>query len=189
MVQSGGNSSSSKSDDKSRRLTTDEPLWGVEPGRKRAAPGPGAAGHPDPPADPPAPEPGAADAASDPPVPPPPAPGTARPFWRRSEFRVNFMLAVGAVLLLGVGFLLGATLTRDRAPAAGPTTTVVRQSPSTATSPGNAGSVATPRACAAAMERADQVISYLIARIRDRRLSTSLQQFVEYRRACQQAAR
>jgi hypothetical protein len=186
-VQSGGNSSSSKTDDKSRRLTTDEPLWGVEPGRKRAAPGDAdaAAGRPDPPA----PEPEAAGTASDPPAAPPPAPGTTRPFWRRSEFRVNLMLALAAAILLGIGFLLGATLTPDRTPAAGPTTTAVRQSPSTAASPGNAGSVATPRACAAAMERADQVISYLIAKIRDRRLSTSLQQFVEYRRACQQAAR
>jgi hypothetical protein len=39
------------------------------------------------------------------------------------------------------------------------------------------------------MERADAAISYLVGRIRDQRLSDTIQQFVESRRACQAAMR
>jgi hypothetical protein len=99
---------------------------------------------------------------------------------------VRALLAAAAVLLL-LGFLLGASLTHDEAPRpARPPPTLAQQpapAPSSTAAPG-----AVPRACSEAMERADQVISYLIGNIRDQRLSTSLQEFVVSRRACQQAA-
>ena len=127
-----------------------------------------------------------------------PAPRTAAPgpspSRRRSELRVNALLAAAAALLLAVGFLLGATLTNSStkgpAPAASPATTGVQ--PPLPTSPpasGRVGQGAPPQPCMVAMERADQVISYLVARIRDQRLSDSVQAFVNARRACQQAAR
>jgi hypothetical protein len=46
-----------------------------------------------------------------------------------------------------------------------------------------------PRECLVAMERADAAIAYLVGNIRDQRLSDTIQEFVESRRACQAAVR
>jgi hypothetical protein len=109
------------------------------------------------------------------------------PRQRRGLLRVDLLIAVAAVALLLVGFLLGVAVTRAGtpeprpvtqapAPPAPSTSIVVRQAPP-------------PRACLVAMERADAAISYLVGRIRDQRLSDTIQQFVESRRACQAAVR
>ena len=94
---------------------------------------------------------------------------------RRRLLRVDLLIAVAALGLLLVGFLLGAAVTRADTPA--PSTSIVgRPAPP-------------PRACLVAMERADAAISYLVGRIRDQRLSDTIQEFVESRRACQAAVR
>jgi hypothetical protein len=101
---------------------------------------------------------------------------------------VNALLAGGALLLLLVGFVLGAAVTNDRSPGpARPPPTQALPAPSAPPST-TVRPAPPPQACLDAMERADQVISYLIGKIRDQRLSKSLQEFVESRRACQQAA-
>jgi hypothetical protein len=46
-----------------------------------------------------------------------------------------------------------------------------------------------PRECLIAMERADAAIAYLVGNLRDQRLSDTIQEFVESRRACQAAVR
>jgi hypothetical protein len=177
MLHQGKGARPRKPDDTVKRLSTSEPLWEAEPSPKMAAPG--------------IPDPGRRPAD-----PAPAAPGAgSRPSRRRSELRVNALLAAAAALLLAVGFLLGATLTntntnpKDPDPAASPATTGVQ--PSLPTSPPSSGTAGQgpPQPCMVAMERADQVISYLVARIRDQRLSDSVQAFVDARRACQQAAR
>jgi hypothetical protein len=114
------------------------------------------------------------------PVPPPPA--ERRPLWRRA-LRVNLVLASGAVVLLLVGYLGGAAVTRDgastppqaTAPPAPTATSIVPAPP--------------PRACVVAVEQADIAISYLVGNIRDQRLSRAIQEFVKSRRTCQQAMR
>ena len=179
MLRQGKGARPRKPDDTVKRLSTSEPLWEAEPSPKRVAPG--------------IPDPGRRPAD-----PAPTAPGAgSRPSRRRSELRVNALLAAAAALLLAVGFLLGATLTntntntntKDPDPAASQATTGVQPSiPTSPPSSGTAGQGA-PQPCMVAMERADQVISYLVARIRDQRLSDSVQAFVDARRACQQAAR
>jgi hypothetical protein len=194
-VRQGKNARPREPDEPAKRLSTDEPLWDAAPAPKRAAPG--VSGPVRGPAEPA--RPGATPAGSEPPAAsaPPPGPRPPRPeatgprrFWRRSEFRVNAVLAAAAVLLLVVGFGLGAALTRDPAPAAPPASAgVQRPRPTSPPSRGTARQAAPPQSCMVAMERADQVISYLVARIRDRRLSASLQAFINARRACQQAAR
>ena len=169
-------------DEAPKRLSSDESLWGdQESKRKRGGPAFGvrvddlSAKEPD---DPPVPVPAKR------PDPDPPAP---RP--RRRLLRVDLLIAFAAVGLLLVGFLLGAVVTRagteeprpvaDTAapPSAPPSTTVlVRPGPP-------------PRECLIAMERADAAIAYLVGNIRDQRLSDTIQEFVESRRACQAAVR
>jgi hypothetical protein len=105
---------------------------------------------------------------------------------RRRLLRVDLLIAVAAVALLLVGFLLGAAVTRAgmreqqpvaQAPAPVPSTSiVVRRAPP-------------PRECLIAMEKADAAIAYLVGFIRDQRLSNTIQEFVESRRACQAALR
>jgi hypothetical protein len=112
---------------------------------------------------------------------------TTPPRPRRRLLRVDLLIAVAALALLLVGFVLGAAVTRAGTPAPRPatqpsappapsTSIVVRQAPP-------------PRACLVAMERADAAIAYLVGHIRDQRLSDTIQQFVESRRACQAAVR
>jgi hypothetical protein len=156
-------------DEAPKRLSSDESLWGdQESNRRRGGPAFGVQ----------------VDEVPDKrPDPDPPEP---RP--RRRLLRVDVLIALAAVGLLLVGFLLGVAVTRagteeppvaDTAtpPAAPPSTTVVvRQEPP-------------PRECLIAMERADAAIAYLVGNIRDQRLSDTIQEFVESRRACQAAVR
>jgi hypothetical protein len=153
-------------DEAPKRLSSDESLWGdQESKRKRGGPAFGVrvvpVTRPDP--DPPEPRP------------------------RRRLLRVDLLIALAAVVLLLVGFLLGMAVTRagsdepppvaDTAPSPAPSTSiVVRPAPP-------------PRECLTAMERADAAIAYLVGNIRDQRLSDTIQEFVESRRACQAAVR
>ena len=109
----------------------------------------------------------------------------------RRLLRVDLLIAASALGLLLVGFLLGAAVTRAGTPAPRPATQAsappaVPPAPSTSV-PARPGPP--PRECLVAMERADAAISYLVGRIRDQRLSDTIQQFVESRRACQAAVR
>jgi len=115
-------------------------------------------------------------------TPAPPPPAERRPLWRRA-LRVNLVLAGAAVVLLLVGYLGGAAVTRDGAST--PPQATAPPSP-TATSIVPAPP---PRACVVAVEQADIAISYLVGNIRDQRLSRAIQEFVKSRRACQQAMR
>jgi hypothetical protein len=115
-------------------------------------------------------------------TPAPPPPAERRPLWRRA-LRVNLVLASAAVVLLLVGYLGGAAVTRDGA-----------STPPQATAPPSpiATSIVPappPRACVVAVEQADIAISYLVGNIRDQRLSRAIQEFVKSRRTCQQAMR
>jgi hypothetical protein len=103
---------------------------------------------------------------------------------------VDLLIAVAALGLLLVGFLLGAAVTGAGTPAPRPAT----QASSPAVPPAPSTSVVVrpappPRACLVAMERADAAISYLVGHIRDQRLSDTIQEFVASRRACQAAVR
>jgi hypothetical protein len=165
-------------DEAPKRLSSDESLWGdQESKRKRGGPAFGV--RVDPPEEP----------DDDPPAPvlmkrPDPDPPEPRP--RRRLLRVDLLIALAAVGLLLVGFLLGAAVTRggteepppaaDSQAAAPSTSIVVRPAPP-------------PRECLIAMERADAAIAYLVGNIRDQRLSDTIQEFVESRRACQAAVR
>jgi hypothetical protein len=167
-------------DEAPKRLSSDESLWGdQEPRRKRGGSAFGVRVDE-------LPKEAPSGTFSRPPRPsevPEPRP-------RRRLLRVDLLIAVAALGLLLVGFLLGAAVTRAGTPAPRPapqastppvapapsTSIVVRQAPP-------------PRACLVAMERADAAISYLVGRIRDQRLSDTIQQFVESRRACQAAVR
>jgi hypothetical protein len=151
-------------DEAPERLSSDESLWGdQESKRKRGGPAFGVQ-------------------VDDP---PPPVPEPPRP--RRRLLRVDLLIALAAVVLLLVGFLIGMAVTRaasdepppvaDTASPAAPSTSIeVRQAPP-------------PRACLIAMERADAAIAYLVGNIRDQRLADTIQEFVESRRACQAAVR
>jgi hypothetical protein len=151
-------------DEAPERLSSDESLWGdQESKRKRGGP--------------------AFGVQVDDPLPPVPEP--PRP--RRRLLRVDLLIALAAVVLLLVGFLIGMAVTRaasdepppvagTASPASPSTSIVVRQAPP-------------PRECLIAMERADAAIAYLVGNIRDQRLSDTIQEFVESRRACQAAVR
>jgi hypothetical protein len=115
-------------------------------------------------------------------TPAPPPPAERRPLWRRA-LRVNLVLASAAAVLLLVGYLGGAAVTRDGAST--PPQATAPPSP-TATSIVPAPP---PRACVVAVEQADIAISYLVGNIRDQRLSRAIQEFVKSRRTCQQAMR
>jgi hypothetical protein len=110
-----------------------------------------------------------------------------RPLWRRTQLLAAGLLA--AALALGV--LVGAasssgkpTAAQRRAAAAAS----VQTTPPAPTAPSGDASVGQPPACLAAVEAAEQVISYLVGNLRDKRLSNSLQEFVRTRQACLQAS-
>lgn len=187
-------------DEAPERLSSDESLWGnQESKRKRGGPAfgvrvdqlpqeqPGGAltrlpkpsnaldrtepaDESTPPADPPA----------NPPA-PPASPPSRDP---RRLRRVDLLIAASAIALLLVGFLLGAAVTRagTEPPAAQPARSVTVTSLVPQPAP-------PPRECLVAMERADAAIAYLVGNIRDQRLSDTIQEFVESRRACQAAVR
>jgi hypothetical protein len=166
------------SDEAPKRLSSDESLWGdQESKRKRGGPAFGVR----------------VDELSEPSDPAPPIlmkrpdPDPPEPRPRRRLLRVDLLIALAAVGLLLVGFLAGVAVTRagteEPPPVAatgGPvvpsTSIVVRPAPP-------------PRECLIAMERADAAIAYLVGNIRDQRLSDTIQEFVESRRACQAAVR
>jgi hypothetical protein len=159
-------------DEAPERLSSDESLWGdQESKRKRGGPAFGVRV-----------DDSTLTVPSKRPDPDPPEP---RP--RRRLLRVDLLIALAAVGLLLVGFLAGVVVTRAGteepppvANTAGPvvpsTSIVVRPAPP-------------PRECLIAMERADAAIAYLVGNIRDQRLSDTIQEFVESRRACQAAVR
>jgi hypothetical protein len=164
-------------DEAPKRLSSDESLWGdQESKRKRGGPAFGVR----------------VDALEEPDGPPAPVltkrpdPDPPEPRPRRRLLRVDLLIALAAVGLLLVGFLLGVAVTRggteepppvaDTRRSAPSTSVVVRQDPP-------------PRECLIAMERADAAIAYLVGNIRDQRLSDTIQEFVESRRACQAAVR
>jgi hypothetical protein len=176
-------------DEAPKRLSSDESLWGEqEPKRKRGAPAfgvrvdqlpegqPGGALSKPPKVQrsPDRTEP--ASEASPPPIPP------VRDSRRRLR-RVDLLIALSAIALLLVGFLLGAAVTRAGTPEspaaeASPPATVTTLAPRPAPP---------PTECLVAVERADAAIAYLVGNIRDQRLSDTIREFVESRRACQAA--
>jgi hypothetical protein len=142
-------------EDPSRRLSSDEPLWGdAEGGRVPAAAGP------------------------------PPDPASRRPPWRRA-LRVNLLLAGGAVALLLAGFGLGAAVSGSGSPP--PATPQPPATVATATVTSAAAPSPPLEACTTAIEWADKAIAYMVANIRDERLTRAIQEFVENRRACRRA--
>jgi hypothetical protein len=156
-------------DEAPKRLSSDESLWGdQEPRRKQGGSAFGVR-------------------VDELPEEAPSGTFTRPPRPRRRLLRVDLLIAVAALALLLVGFLLGAAVSRAGTPEPRPatqassppapsTSIVVRRAPP-------------PRACLVAMERADAAIAYLVGQIRDQRLSDTIQQFVESRRACQAAMR
>jgi hypothetical protein len=115
----------------------------------------------------------------------PPSPEPRQDGRRRRAGSGRVLVAAGGLALLLVGFLLGAGLTGDRAAPTGsapaPTSPSVASTPPASSAPG-AGQV--PRDCLAAIERADQAISYLVGNIRDRRLSEAMLDFIATKSAC-----
>ena len=188
-------------DEAPKRLSSDESLWGdQESKRKRGGPAfgvrvdqlpqeqpGGALTRPSKPSNPPDRSEPAAEASppADPPAdaPAPPASPPARDPRRRLR-RVDLLIAASAIALLLVGFLVGAAVTRagtdPSAAQPGPSATVTSLVPQPAPP---------PRECLVAMERADAAIAYLVGNIRDQRLSDTIQEFVDSRRACQAAVR
>jgi hypothetical protein len=165
-------------DEAPKRLSSDESLWGdQEPRRKRGGSAFGVRVDE-------LPREAPSGTFSRPPRPsevPEPRP-------RRRLLRVDLLIAVAALGLLLVGFLLGAAVTRGGTPAP-PVTQAAAPTVPPAPSTSIVVRPAPPRACLVAMERADAAISYLVGRIRDQRLSDTIQQFVAARRACQAAVR
>jgi hypothetical protein len=187
-------------DEAPKRLSSDESLWGdQESKRKRGGPAfgvrvdqlpqeqPGGAlaklskpsSSPDR-SEPAAEAPPPADPPANPPAPPagPPARDPRR------LRRVDLLIAASAIALLLVGFLVGTAVTRVGAepPAGQPPRSVTVTSLVPQPAP-------PPRECLVAMERADAAIAYLVGNIRDQRLSDTIQEFVDSRRACQAAVR
>lgn len=187
-------------DEAPKRLSSDESLWGdQESKRKRGGPAfgvrvdqlpqeqPGGAltRRPKPSNAPDRTEPAAeAPPAADPPANPPAPPASPPSRDPRRLRRVDLLIAASAIALLLVGFLLGAAVTRagTEPPAAQPARSVTVTSLVPQPAP-------PPRECLVAMERADAAIAYLVGNIRDQRLSDTIQEFVESRRACQAAVR
>jgi len=187
-------------DEVPKRLSSDESLWGnQEKKRKRGGPAFGVrvdevseeepGGTLSRPSRPLKPSAVPATVPDDPPVPVPaerPDPDPAEPRPRRRLLRVDLLIAVAAIVLLLVGFLLGVAVTRAGTDEPRPVAQTVAPPPSTSipVPPGPP-----PRECLIAMERADAAIAYLVGNIRDQRLSDTIQEFVESRRACQAAVR
>jgi len=187
-------------DEAPKRLSSDESLWGnQEKKRKRGGPAFGVrvdevseeepGGTLSRPSRPLKPSAVPATVPDDPPVPVPaqrPDPDPAEPRPRRGLLRVDLLIAVAAVVLLLVGFLLGVAVTRAGTEEPRPVAQTAAPAPSTSI-PVRPGPP--PRECLVAMERADAAIAYLVGNIRDQRLSDTIQEFVESRRACQAAVR
>jgi hypothetical protein len=156
-------------DEAPKRLSSDESLWGEqESKRKRGGPAFGVRVD-----QLPEDEPGGTLTTPSTSFPAP------RRRWRLR--RVDLLIAAAALVLLLVGFLLGLTVRPDERPAPA-------VAPASVTSPAPRPAPP-PRACLVAMERADAAIAYLVGNIRDQRLSDTIQEFVESRRACQAAMR
>jgi hypothetical protein len=163
-------------DEAPKRLSSDESLWGdQESRRKHGEPAFGVRVDELPPEEP-------SGTLARPPRPL----GVPEPRPRRRLLRVDLLIAVAAAALLLVGFLLGAAVTRAGTREPRPVTQAVASPPSTSIvlRPGPP-----PPECLVAMERADAAIAYLVGQIRDQRLSDTIQEFVESRRACQAAMR
>ena len=187
-------------DEAPKRLSSDESLWGnQEKKRKRGGPAFGVrvdevseeepGGTLSRPSRPLKPSAVPATVPDDPPVPVPaqrPDPDPAEPRPRRGLLRVDLLIAVAAVVLLLVGFLLGVAVTRAGTEEPRPVAQTAAPAPSTSI-PVRPGPP--PRECLVAMERADAAIAYLVGNIRDQRLSDTIQEFVESRRVCQVAVR
>jgi len=188
-------------DEAPKRLSSDESLWGDQrKKRKRGGPAFGVrvdeASEEEPsgtlsrPSGPLKPSAAPASVPNDPPAPvppdPPDPPDPADPRPRRGLLRVDLLIAVAAVVLLLVGFLLGVAVTRAGTEEPRPVAQTAAPAPSTSI-PVRPGPP--PRECLIAMERADAAIAYLVGNIRDQRLSDTIQEFVESRRACQAAVR
>jgi hypothetical protein len=156
-------------DEAPKRLSSDESLWGEqESKRKRGGPGFGVRVD-----QLPQDRPGGTLVT--------PSASLTAPERRWRLRRVDLLIGTAALLLLLVGFLLGAAATPER-PAARPAAPVTVTSLVPWPAP-------PPRACLVAMERADAAIAYLVGNVRDQRLSDTIQEFVESRRACQAAVR
>ena len=164
-------------DEAPKRLSSDESLWGEQSKRKRGGPAFGV------PVD---------DLSRKRPNDPSPLvpvkrpdPGLPEPRPRRRLLRVDLLIALAAVVLLLVGFLLGVAVTRagDEEP---PLANTAAPAPSTSI---EVRPAPPPQECLTAMERADAAIAYLVGNIRDQRLSKTIQEFVDSRRACQAAMR
>jgi hypothetical protein len=115
---------------------------------------------------------------------PPPDPAGRRPPWRRA-LRVNLLLAGGAVALLLAGFGLGTAVGGSGSPPRAtprPPATVATATVTSAAVPSPP-----PKACTTAIESADKAIAYMVAKIRDERLTRAIQEFVANRRACRRA--
>jgi len=186
-------------DEAPKRLSSDESLWGNQEKRKRGGPAFGVrvdevseeepGGTLSRPSTALKPSAVPATVPDDPPVPVPaerPDPDPAEPRPRRGLLRVDLLIAVAAVVLLLVGFLLGVAVTRAGTEEPRPVAQTAAPAPSTSI-PVRPGPP--PRECLIAMERADAAIAYLVGNIRDQRLSDTIQEFVDSRRACQAAVR
>jgi hypothetical protein len=164
-------------DEAPKRLSSDESLWGdQEPGRKRGGSAFGVRVD------------GLPKEAPSGTFTQPPRPSEVHgPRPRRRLLRVDLLIAAAALGLLLVGFLLGAAVTRAGTPAPRPATQA--SAPPVPSTSIVVRQALPPRACLVAMERADAAIAYLVGHIRDQRLSDTIQEFVESRRACQAAVR
>jgi hypothetical protein len=93
--------------------------------------------------------------------------------------RVLLSVAAGLVLLLagvGIGIAIGPNEPQQVSSAAPQPVVEIREAPP-------------PAACTQAMDDADAVISYLVAKIRDERLSKSIQDYGANARACRRTGR
>ncbi len=102
---------------------------------------------------------------------------------KRMRQRRRLVLAnvVAGLVLLLVGVVVGRAIAPDQAQQV-TTPGTPRQQATVRTAP-------PPAACTAAMDNADQVISYLVAKIRDERLSKSIQEYGANARACRTTGR
>jgi hypothetical protein len=109
---------------------------------------------------------------------------------RRSPWRVA-LAAVAAVALFLAGAFTGIALSgggAGTATAAAPTSAPPPSPPPPSTAAAQRAGPALARVCAAAIDDADAAISYLVAKIRDRRLADALRRYGDHARACRLAA-
>jgi hypothetical protein len=102
---------------------------------------------------------------------------------KRARQRRRLILAniVAGLVLLLVGVVIGRAISPEPAQPA--------STPATPRQPATVRTAPPPAACTAAMDNADQVISYLVAKIRDERLSKSIQEYGANARACRTTGR